>query len=184
MNATVIDSDKHRSVARESAAASVVLLRNHGGVLPLTMAAKIAAIGPWFDPSLQPSMSRPTNAYVHSYAGTSSVMVNFLDGITARADTPPTFVQGCRTNQTSTDDPNGTFAAARAAALAAEFTVVALGLTTDVSDAHGVGHEAEMRDRVSLALPQVQLDLLAAVREVAHKVVLVIVAGSAVLFKG
>jgi len=59
---------------------------------------------------------------------------------------------------------------------------VALGLTSAVYDEHGVGGEREMRDRLSLMLPQVQYDLLAAVRKAAKKVVLVIVSGSAVPF--
>ncbi len=39
-----------------------------------------------------------------------------------------------------------------------------------------------MTDRLSLRLPRVQLDLIAAVRTVAKKLVLVLVAGSAVPF--
>jgi beta-glucosidase len=91
-------------------------------------------------------------------------------------------VQGCESNQTSPDDPTGTFAAAKQAAAKADVTVLAVGLTLEVWDREGVGHETEMVDRVSLELPQVQKDLIAAVRSVAKKVVLVIVSGSAVPF--
>jgi beta-glucosidase len=225
VDASVIDGAAHRAVARETTAASVVLLKNEESLLPLAKGMKVAAIGPYIKvqytilmhytpytilihyahalytihythtlcsctihhtpyikPSLQPSMDAQTSAYVHAYAGQSGVMVDFLDGLTAKLTTPPVFVQGCESNQTSKSDPKGMFAAAKQAAAAADVTVLAVGLTLRVKDEHGVGHETEMRDRLSLQLPRVQLDLIAAVRSVAKKVVLVIVSGSAVPF--
>ena len=160
-----------------------MLLANKGNLLPLAKSGiKIAAIGPYIKPSLQPSMNGPTNAYVHAYAGRSGVMVDFLDGLNAAVSNPVTFVQGCESNRTSKDDPKGMFAAAKQAAAKADVTVLAVGLTLEVWDREGVGHETEMVDRVSLELPQIQQELIAAVRSVAKKVVLVIVSGSAVPF--
>jgi beta-glucosidase len=186
IDASVIDGAAHRAVAREATAASVVLLKNEDSLLPLAKEVKVAAIGPYMNPGLQPSLSSghsgTNGAYVHAYAGYSSVMVNFLDGLTAKLATPPVFVQGCESNQTSKSDPKGVFAAAKQAAAAADVTVLAVGLTSKVSDEYGVGHEQEMTDRLSLQLPKVQRDLIAAVRSVAKKVVLVIVSGSAVPF--
>ena len=128
-----------------------------GNLLPLSRSTKVAAIGPWINPSLQPSMNDVgANAYVHAYAGSSGVMVNFLDGLNSALSAPVTFVQGCESNQTSANDPHGAFAAAKQAAAAADVTVLAVGLTLEVHDQEGVGHETEMVDRVSLALPQVQ----------------------------
>lgn len=189
----MIDGPAHRAVARDATAASIVLLKNDLGLLPLAKSAKVAAIGPYMCPELQPSMSGNTqsnvsgnvgsmNPYVHAYGGSSSVMVNFLQGLNLALDTPATFVQGCESNQTSHDDPSGVFAAAKQAAAAADVTVLAVGLTLKVRDAEGVGHETEMLDRLSLELPRVQRNLIAAVRSVAKKVVLVIVSGSAVPF--
>ena len=77
---------RHRKVARDATAASIVLLKNDGGLLPLPKSAKVAAIGPYMYPELQPSMSGNTasnisgqvgtmNPYVHAYAGSSGVMV-------------------------------------------------------------------------------------------------------------
>ena len=77
-------------------------------------------------------MNSKTNAYVHSYAGSSGVMVDFLDGLNAAVSSPVTFVQGCESNQTSPDDPKGMFAAAKQAAAAADVTVLAVGLTLNV----------------------------------------------------
>ena len=65
--ASVIDGPAHRKVARDATAASVVLLKNAGGLLPLSKAAKVALIGPWINPMLQPSMAHGTSAYVHAY---------------------------------------------------------------------------------------------------------------------
>ena len=86
-------------------------------------------------------------------------MVDFADGINAVLESPAMIVQGCETNQTSPDDPHGTFAQAKRAAAEADVTVLAVGLTAGVYDADGVGHEEEMIDRVSLELPRVQQDL-------------------------
>ena len=191
--ASVIDGPAHRTVARDAVAASIVLLKNNGGLLPLSKSAKVAAIGPYMYPEMQPSMSGNTasnisgqvgsmNPYVHAYGGSSSVMVNFLEGLNLQLETPATFVQGCESNQTSHGDPNGEFAAAKLAAAAADVTVLAAGLTLKVRDAEGVGHETEMLDRLSLELPRVQRNLIAAIRSVAKKLVLVIVSGSAVPF--
>ena len=119
-------------------------------------------------------------------------MIDILAGVTAaaaaaaagsdggNAGSAPMYARGCDTNQTLSDDPE--FANAMRVAAAVDVAVIALGLTARVEDASGVGLEAEMRDRKSLTLPQVQLDLLAAVRKAAKKVVLVIVAGSGVPF--
>jgi hypothetical protein len=109
-----------------------VLLKNQGNLLPLAKTARIAAIGPWIKPGLQPSMNSQTNAYVHAYAGSSGVMVDFLDGLNAAVSSPITFVQGCESNQTSPDDPKGLFAATKQAAAAADVTVLAVGLTLNV----------------------------------------------------
>ena len=182
VSAAVIDGPSHRKVAREATAASVVLLKNEDKVLPLSKTSKVALIGPWIKPSLQASLAHGGNPYVHSYAGTSSTMVDFADGINAVLESPAMIVQGCETNQTSPDDPHGTFAQAKRAAAEADVTVLAVGLTAGVYDADGVGHEEEMIDRVSLELPRVQQDLIAAVRGSAKKVVLVVVCGSAVPF--
>ena len=180
---STIDGPAHRKVAREATAASIVLLKNQGGLLPLSKAAAVAAIGPYIRPRLQPSLRQGrVDPYVHAYAGSSSTMVDILDGLNGALHTPATFVQGCETNQTSPGDPNGEFAAAKRAAAAADVTVLAVGLTAGIDDRDGVGHEEEMRDRLSLELPRVQRELIAAVHSVAKKVVLVIVAGSAVPF--
>jgi beta-glucosidase len=57
---SLIDGPTHRKVARDATAASVVLLANQGNLLPLAKSAKIAAIGPYVKPSLQPSMNGHT----------------------------------------------------------------------------------------------------------------------------
>ena len=47
---SALDGPAHRALAREVAAASIVLLQNEGGLLPLSAAAPpatVAVIGPW-----------------------------------------------------------------------------------------------------------------------------------------
>ena len=180
VNESVIDSAAHRKVARDAAAASIVLLENQDGALPLARTDRVALIGPWMKPGLQPSMGSKVNAYVHSYGGTSAEMVDFYTGLSSALKTPPIFAQGCETNQTLPGEAD--FASARRAAAEADVAVVALGLTRDVIDEQGVGFEKELGDRISLDLPRVQTELLVAVRSAAKRVVLVIVSGSAVPF--
>jgi hypothetical protein len=114
VDASVIDGPDHQKVARDATAASIVLLKNDNNLLPLSKSTKVAAIGPYIRPSLQKSMNpkqafgMANGAYVHSYAGVSAVMVDFLDGLTTQLTSAPLFVQGCESNQTSPDDPTGT----------------------------------------------------------------------------
>ena len=70
LDPSVIDGAAHREVARDATAASVVLLKNEGALLPLSKSTmRVAAIGPWINPSLQPSMHSGADPYVHAYAG-------------------------------------------------------------------------------------------------------------------
>ena len=91
---SLIDSPAHRALARESAAASVVLAQNNrltasspAPVLPLTLQGPlaIAVVGPFAhctDVDIQ-------NAYLHSYNGVPSYIVTMLDAIQEEAVAAP-----------------------------------------------------------------------------------------------
>jgi beta-glucosidase len=67
------DSSAHRQVAREAARSAIVLLKNEGGVLPLSPAVgKVAVIGPSADDPV---------ALLGNYHGISSRQVTPLEGI-------------------------------------------------------------------------------------------------------
>jgi beta-glucosidase len=70
------DSSAHRQVAREAARAAIVLLKNEGGVLPLSPSVrKVAVIGPSADDPV---------ALLGNYHGISSKQVTPLEGIAAQ----------------------------------------------------------------------------------------------------
>jgi beta-glucosidase len=198
--ASGIHSAAHRAIVRQAAAQATVLIKNAGKLLPISRSATqtLALIGPWMRPALQPPKTnknaQPSRSlsYVHAYANENGAEVDFLTGIQAVVNTTGTegegeaggtkimFEHGCYIEKAIKGQED--FAPAVAAAKQADVAVVALGLSADIWDSHGVGGEMEGHDRLSLDLPQAQLDLLKAVRKVAHKLVLIIVSGSAVHF--
>jgi beta-glucosidase len=69
---SVNDSSEHRQVALAAANAAIVLLKNEGNLLPLTVAGKIAVIGPAADDPI---------ALLGNYHGISSRQVTPLEGL-------------------------------------------------------------------------------------------------------
>lgn len=139
----LIDCPAHRALAREVAAASIVLAVNRGNMLPLRPGAHkaVAIIGPFADCG---------DCYLHSYNGHPSYIISYLDAVREVAG-----AQGA-----SVAYANGSnVSAAVAAAATADLVIVCLGLGSAV--------EAEGRDRHDLGFPPDQQQLLAAVREAA-----------------
>lgn len=154
--------------AYQSAVESVVLLRNDPGadgggrVLPLSPGLRVAVIGPH---------GNATEAMLSNYHGVvggpvESPLVALRRSLGAAN---VTFAPGCQ-NVTSTSRAG--FAAAAAAAAAADVAVVFVGNDQAVA--------SEGRDRVSIALPGVQEELLAAVGAVQNRTVVVVLSGAAV----
>ena len=118
---------------------------------------KVAAIEPWIKPSLQPSnvkLPQGGRAPLHTFTRMQALFERSRL-IPARRAT--SLVQGCESNQTSADDPTGTFIAA----VATGDVATGVGrLTSAVHDKAGVGHERELMDGLPLNL----LDLIAAVK--------------------
>lgn len=166
---TGFDSDAHHQLAREAAAASAVLLKNEGGILPLRGdGGAIAVIGEFArTPRFQG-------------AGSSQVNPTRLDNALERLQAelaggrevlfaPGFAVDGEDLDQVLADDAVQT-------AAAAEVAVVFLGLPP--SD------ESEGYDREHMELPAQQRELLARVAAVNANVVVVLSNGSAVLTAG
>lgn len=171
----VIDCEEHRALARRAAQQSLVLLKNDG-TLPLRgEPSSIAVIGPNADAA---------QVLWASYHGTASRTVTPLAGIRERLSphTKLYYAEGCKpqgTDQTSCA-PHGNLTEAVLLAQRAELTVLVLGLTPQLEGEQGDATASEASgDRLDLALPGLQQQLLEAVVAVGKPVVVVLIAGSA-----
>jgi beta-glucosidase len=172
----VVDSAPHRALSRDAARASLVLLKNQGGLLPLRKdLATIAVIGP--------------NAYDHTvlsanYAGTPSHAVTPLDGIRA-AVSPRTrvlYAEGCRRTGTKAEGlaRDGDLSEAAITAARADAVVLCLGLSAQIEGEQGdAGNSDAAGDKIGLGLTGLQQRLLETVVAAGKPTVLVVIAGSA-----
>jgi beta-glucosidase len=140
--AGAVDAEAHHALAREAAAAGIVLLRNDGALLPLARAASVAVIGEF--------------ARTPRYQGGGSSHVNptrldtALDAIREVAGAAAvTFAPGFTLDGT---DDAGLADDAVSAAAAADVAVLFLGLPARL--------ESEGYDRADLELPAEQLELV------------------------
>jgi len=158
----VVFSAANLAAARDTAARSMVLLKNDGNVLPLSKNIKsIAVIGPLADD--QVDMLGPWNG-----DGNAADVVTLLAGI--KASVPPStkiirYAKGCDIEGDSTQG----FDEAVLAARASDVVVVAVGESAAMS--------GEASSRSSLDLPGRQLDLVKALQATGKPVVVVLMNG-------
>jgi len=173
-----VDSKGHRDLAREAARASIVLLKNQDGFLPLSNDLRcIAVIGPNAD---------DREVLLGNYNGFPSVSVTILEGI-RRAVSAKTRVLYARGSDVTRgpdspwgDKPDDGFGEAMAAAESADVVVMALGLNNRVEGEEGSAASSEWSgDRVSIELPALQRQLFDAVAAKGKPIVLVLLSGSA-----
>eukprot|EP01063_Lacrimia_lanifica_P022451 TRINITY_DN30039_c0_g1_i1.p2 TRINITY_DN30039_c0_g1~~TRINITY_DN30039_c0_g1_i1.p2 ORF type:complete len:774 (+),score=280.51 TRINITY_DN30039_c0_g1_i1:46-2367(+) len=152
-----IRSSAHQELAREAALQGVVLLKNTGGVLPLTgKGLKVAVIGPH---------ANATVAMQGNYFGRAAHIVSPAEGLQRYADV--TVEVGCYVD---TVCPLVDTAAVEAAAKAADVVVLAVGL--------GQLQEREGADRSGIGFPGQQAALISAAAAAAKgPVVAVVIAG-------
>ena len=179
--AQVVALPEHRTEARRAAQRSMVLLRNQGGLLPLTKSLKhVAVLGPVAD-------SREATEGSWMVFGHVPAAVTALEGI--RAKLPGARVEYAPGPRIRRDIPSWmdslgmeakmppqageeaelAFRAAVDAARRAEVVVMVLGETADMS--------GEAASRASLDLPGRQEELLKAVTALGKPVVLVLING-------
>lgn len=159
-----VDPARQQAIAREAAARAVVLLKNDG-LLPLQPSSSIAVIGAL---AAQPRIQGGGSSRVNP---TSTD--NLLAALRERyVETPIEYAPGYSLDAT---DPR-TLARLQEEATVVAGTCATTVLVVGLPDAA----EAEGADRTSLALPDDQLDLIAAVLDVAPRTVIVLVAGGVV----
>lgn len=187
---SLLDSPKHRALAREAAAKSTVLLKNINSCLPLPTQGNnapqnLAVIGPFAN-------CEKGNCYLHSYNGNPSRVTSILDGIrdaakggnvvyangsniTCPGGSGSNIPHDCWSDSTSKYYyPPAVEALNEASKVAAkaDVTVLALGLGTHM--------EAEGQDRVNMTLPPIQHALMKTVAKVSKKLIVVIVSAGGV----
>ena len=201
---SLLDSADHRSIAREVAAASTVLLKNENGMLPFKPAGgaakSMAVIGPFA--ACESTGRSPGNltgsdgdCYLHSYYGQPSWVSSMYGGIAeagmAAGVATVSYAQG--SNKTcdkgggaigevdcAVDPASKFYKPAAAALIAAAAKTAAAADITVLCLGLGEFMEAESRDRVNMTLPSVQRALLDAVAKVSKKLVIVVVSAGGV----
>ena len=167
LDTTLVEGPGHKALSLKMARESLVLLQNRGGLLPLKPGARIALTGPNADDE---------EMLWGNYNPVPDSTVTLLEGM-RRIFPNLTYIPGCEAAQ---------------GGLSAEALLQELGDIDTVVFAGGINPRLEGEqmqvdipgfkggDRTSIELPQVQRDILRALRDAGKTVVLVNFSGSAI----
>lgn len=173
-----INSDSHRRAAREAAIQGCVLLKNDGGMLPVSTTAvkKVTVVGPFADSGM---------AQLGGYSsgeGGGRITVTVAGALSARPGLSVSVIQGSDGGRGGPATPRAgqDINAAVAASETADFTVVVVGtMACGCCDQCGNG---ELGDRASLDMEGQQSELIAAIANIStskpgHKWAVVLIHG-------
>lgn len=173
---TEVESPAHLALAEKAAAESFVLLKNNG-ILPLDK-SKIRTIG-----VIGPNANSRA-ALVGNYHGTASRYVTVLEGLQdyLGEDVRVLTSIGCELFRDRTENlafPADRLSEAKIVADNSDVVVLCVGLDETLEGEEGdTGNSYASGDKMDLQLPQVQRDLMEAVKETGKPVVLCLMAGS------
>ncbi len=168
----VVSSPRHRALARDAAARSVVLLKNKGGLLPLDRSTikRVMVVGP---------NAANVNVLLGNYYGMSDTMVTLLEGIIGAAgdELSVEYRQGCLLDRGKMRPNDWSLGEARSA----DVVIACMGISPLMEGEEGEAILAEsVGDRVNIGLPDSQIDYLRHLAEIGKPVVVVLNAGCAV----
>jgi beta-glucosidase len=170
---SVNDSSEHRALALRAARESIVLLKNTGGLLPLSKGIqRIAVIGPNADDPL---------VLLGNYNGTPSSSVTPLAGIRAKAPRAEvSYARGCDIIDEGVTDYAEAIRSAERADVVLFFAGISQRIEGEEGQEEGVGGGMRSKgDRTDINLPVVQDDLLRMLHATGKPIVLVLLNGSA-----
>lgn len=173
---TEVELPAHLALAEKAAQESFVLLKNNG-ILPLEK-SKIKTIG-----VIGPNANSRA-ALVGNYHGTASRYVTILEGLQdyLGEDVRVLTSTGCELFRDRTENlafPADRLSEAKIVADNSDVVVLCVGLDETLEGEEGdTGNSYASGDKIDLQLPQVQRDLMEAVKETGKPVVLCLMAGS------
>ncbi|WP_153391833.1 beta-glucosidase BglX [Chryseobacterium vaccae] len=162
------NNTEHRKFGREFGSKSIVLLKNHGNILPLSKAVKtVALIGPFGKETVANH-----GFWSITFKDDQQRIVSQFDGIKNQLDKNSTllYAKGCNVD----DNDRSMFAEAVETAKKADVVIMTLG------EGHAMSGEAKSRS--SIGFTGVQEDLLKEIAKTGKPIVLMINAGRPLIF--
>jgi beta-glucosidase len=169
--ATVIGAEEHRTLAREAAVKSIVLLKNEGDLLPLPKDLRMVYVtGP---------LAADAQVMLGNYYGLNEDIATVLEGVVGKvsAATKVDFRQGALLDRPNVNPIDWFSGSAREA----DVTIAVIGVSNLLEGEEGASIASpDKGDRFDVSLPESQVAFVEKMRENANKLVVVVLSGSPV----